>query len=177
VFLSLKVMVMQTVSNALQTRPADLLGRVIGLFQSLNAGLDALQPAAALLARAYVAEAFFKSGLTKLRDWDITLALFQDEYKVPLLPPEVAAVMGTGGELVLPVLLLLGLGGRFGALGLSVMNGVAVLSLAEIAPAALQQHITWGVLLAGVAVFGSGRWALDQWAVRRWPLLARPKHA
>ena len=52
---------MQTVSNALQTRPADLLGRVIGLFQRLNAGLDALQPAAALLARAYVAEAFFKS--------------------------------------------------------------------------------------------------------------------
>jgi putative oxidoreductase len=145
------------------------LGRVLRLWRGLHDRLDSLQPAAALLARGYVAEAFFKSGLTKLRDWDITLALFQDEYKVPLLPPNVAAVMGTGGELVLPVLLVLGLGGRLGALGLSVMNGVAVQSLAEIAPAALQQHITWGVLLAGVAVFGNGRWSLDAWLLQRWP--------
>ena len=134
----------------------------------MDMALDALQPLAALLARIYVAEVFFKSGLTKLRDWDITLALFQDEYKVPLLPPEMAAVLGTGGELVLPVLLLLGLGGRIGALGLSVINVVAVLSLSEIAPAALQQHMTWGVLLAALAVFGSGRWVIDSWLLRRW---------
>ncbi len=145
------------------------IGRLLRLFQGINSALDGLQPTAAVLARAYVAEAFFKSGLTKLRDWDITLALFQDEYKVPLLPPEVAAVMGTAGELVLPVLLLLGLGGRVGALGLSVVNVVAVLSLAEIAPAALQQHITWGVLLAALALFGSGRWTLDGWLLRLWP--------
>ncbi len=147
----------------------DLAHRILGFFRWLNTTLDELQPTAALLARAYVAEAFFRSGLTKLRDWDITLALFQDEYKVPLLPPEVAAVMGAGGELVLPVLLLLGLGGRFGALGLSVVNIVAVLSLAEIAPAALQQHVTWGVLLAGLALFGSGRWSLDTWLLRSKP--------
>lgn len=145
------------------------LARLAGLVRGLNATLDALQPAAALMARGYVAEAFFRSGLTKLRDWDTTLALFQDEYKVPLLPAEIAAVMGTTGELVLPVLLVLGLGARVGALGLSVVNAVAVLSLAEIAPAALQQHITWGVLLAGLAVFGSGRWTLDAWLLRRLP--------
>jgi putative oxidoreductase len=142
----------------------------------LHAVLDSLQPAAALLARGYVAEVFFKSGLTKLRDWDTTLALFQDEYKVPLLPPDVAAVLGTGGELVLPVLLLLGLGGSLSALGLSVVNGVAVLALAEIAPAALQQHITWGVLLAGVAVFGNGRWSLDAWLLHLWPKLGSTPH-
>ena len=96
---------------------------------------------------------------------------------MPLLPPDIAAVLGAGGELVLPVLLLLGLGGRFGALGLSVMNVVAVLSLAEIAPAALQQHVTWGVLLAGLVVFGSGRWALDCWVVRRWPTRAGRRSA
>ena len=151
---------------------ANLLSGVLALFHWLNRTLNSLQPLAALLARGYVAEAFFKSGLTKLHDWDITLALFQDEYKVPLLPPEVAAVMGTGGELVLPVLLVLGLGGRFGALGLSVMNVVAMLSLADISPAALQQHVTWGVLLASVAVFGSGRWSLDNCLLRRWPALA-----
>ncbi len=130
-------------------------------------GLNRLQPVAALGARLYVANVFFSSGLTKLRDWDTTLALFMDEYKVPLLSPDVAAVMGTGGELVLPVLLALGLGGRFAALGLSVMNGVAVLSLADIAPAALQQHQFWGALLLGIAVFGPGRLALDHW-VQRW---------
>ena len=129
--------------------------------------LNTLQPVAALLARLYVAQVFFLSGLTKIRDWDITLALFMDEYKVPLLPPALAAVMGTAGELVLPVLLVLGLGSRFAALGLSVVNLVAVVSLAEIAPAALQQHVFWGALLAGIAIYGPGRFSVDQWLVRR----------
>ena len=163
---------MQVAVSTPSVQPPGPLARLLGLCHWLNARLDALQPLAAFLARAYVAEAFFRSGLTKLRDWNITLALFQDEYQVPLLPPDVAAVMGAGGELLLPVLLVLGLGGRFGALGLSVMNVVAVLSLAEIAPAALQQHISWGVLLAGVAVFGNGRWSLDSWLQRLWPALA-----
>ncbi len=129
----------------------------------MNAVLDALQPLACLLARLYVAQVFFASGLTKLRDWDITLALFTDEYKVPLLPPEIAAPLGTAGELGLPVLLVLGLGGRFAALGLSVVNAVAVVSLMEVAPAALQQHITWAVLLAALALFGPGAWSVDGW--------------
>ncbi|WP_296510263.1 DoxX family protein [Rhodoferax sp.] len=133
-----------------------------------HAALDALQAPAALLARLYVAQVFFLSGLTKLRDWDTTLMLFVDEYHVPLLPPALAAWMGTGGELLLPVLLVLGLGGRFAALGLSVVNLAAVLSLSEIAPAALQQHITWGVVLAALALYGPGAWSLDRWIQRRW---------
>jgi putative oxidoreductase len=123
--------------------------------------LESLQPLALLAARLFVAQAFFLSGLTKLRDWDTTLALFADEYHVPLLPPEAAAWLGTGGELVLPVLLALGLTGRFSALGLFVVNAVAVASLAEIAPAALQQHQFWGSLLVGLLLWGPGRWSLD----------------
>ena len=138
------------------------------LWQGLSATLDHTRPLLALLARGYVAQAFFASGLTKLRDWDTTLALFADEYHVPLLPPSVAAWMGTGGELVLPVLLALGLGGRFAALGLCVVNVVAVISLSEVAPAALQQHITWGVLLAALAGFGSGRWSVDGLLLKPW---------
>jgi putative oxidoreductase len=137
------------------------LQRGATFWQSFSDLLDAARPLAALLARLYVAKAFFLSGLTKIRDWDITLLLFTEEYKVPLLPPEVAAVMGTAGELVLPVLLVLGLAGRFSALGLSVVNIVAVLSLSEIAPAALQQHITWGVLLAALTLYGVGKWSVD----------------
>ena len=128
--------------------------------------LNALQPVAALLARLYVANVFFASGLTQIRDWDTTLALFMYEYKVPVLSPAVAALMGTAGELGLPVLLAVGLGSRFAALGLSVVNVMAVASLPEIAPAALQQHILWGALLVGLAVFGPGGWALDRWVQR-----------
>lgn len=116
-----------------------------------------------------MAQVFFLSGLTKIRDWDTTLALFQEEYHVPLLPPALAALLGTAGELVLPVLLVLGLGGRFAALGLSVVNAVAVVSLAEIAPAALQQHVFWGALLAGIAIYGPGAWSLERLV---WPRVA-----
>lgn len=132
-------------------------------YQLLQHLLDMLQAPVALLGRLYVAQAFFASGLTKLRDWDTTLALFADEYHVPLLPPPVAAAMGTTGELALPVLLVLGLGGRFAALGLLVVNAVAVVSLQDIAPAALQQHISWGITLVALAVYGPGRWAVDAW--------------
>jgi putative oxidoreductase len=149
-----------------------LLQRAFGLWSRLVLALEALQPAAALAARIYVAQAFFLSGLTKIRDWDTTVALFTDEYKVPLLPPALAALMGTTGELVLPVLLLLGLGGRFAALGLFVVNVVAVISLQDIAPAALQQHVFWGSLLAGLAIYGPGPWSVERWV---WPrLCGRP---
>lgn len=137
------------------------------LWNRLDRALDHLQPLAAMLARLYVAQVFFASGLTKLRDWDITLALFADEYHVPLLSPQWAALLGTGAELVLPVLLVLGLAGRFAAMGLGLVNLVAVLSLAEVAPAALQQHITWGLLLGALTVFGCGRWAVDT-PLRTW---------
>jgi putative oxidoreductase len=137
------------------------LAPLLSLWKRFVAVLEALQPLAQLGARFYVAQAFFLSGLTKIRDWETTLALFSDEYKVPLLSPTVAAFAGTTGELVLPVLLLLGLAGRFAALGLSVMNVVAVISLAEIAPAALQQHQLWGSLLIGLALWGPGKWSLD----------------
>jgi putative oxidoreductase len=143
-----------------------LFSRVIDptlrLWLPLRKALDALQNPALLAARIYIAWVFFASGLTKLRDWGTTVALFTDEYKVPVLPPAVAAFMGTAGELVLPVLLVLGLATRFSALGLFVVNAVAVIALQEIAPAALQQHILWGALLAGIAVFGGGRWTMER---------------
>jgi putative oxidoreductase len=133
-------------------------------------GLGHLQAPAALAARIFVGMAFFRSGLTKIADWDTTLALFADEYHVPLLPTEVAAVAGTFGELFFPVLLILGLFGRFSALSLSVVNIVAVLSLAEIAPAALQQHQFWGSLLLGLVLWGPGKWSVDAWW---WPKVLR----
>jgi putative oxidoreductase len=153
--------------NTMNTTATTPLQKVLGLWRRFSAGLDTLQPAAALAARLYVGQVFFASGLTKLRDWETTVALFTDEYAVPLLPPAMAAFMGTAGELVLPVLLVLGLAGRFSALGLFVVNAVAVISLSEIAPAALQQHVFWGALLAGLAIYGVGPWSLDRWLAPR----------
>ena len=150
--------------------PHSLLQRGLGLWGGFSGLLDRLQPVAALAARIYVANVFFLSGLTKLRDWETTVALFTDEYKVPVLSPTVAALMGTTGELALPVLLVLGLGGRFAALGLFVVNAVAVIALADIPPAALQQHYFWGSLLAGIAIYGPGPLSLDRWI---WPRLAK----
>ena len=143
-----------------------IVQRVDAQWQRLVCVLNALQSPAALAARIYVAQVFWLSGLTKIRDWSTTLMLFTDEYKVPFLPPAVAALLGTAGELVLPMLLVLGLGGRFAALGLFVVNAVAVVSLSEIAPAALQQHVFWGSLLALLAIYGPGNWALERWV---WP--------
>ena len=86
---------------------------------------------------------------------------------MPLLPYELAAWLGTAAELVLPVLLVVGLATRFTAIGLFVFNIVAVISLAEIAPAALYLHVIWGLLLAQLALYGSGKISADH-GIRKW---------
>jgi putative oxidoreductase len=123
--------------------------------------LNYLQPLALLAARFYVAWVFFASGLTKLKDWDTTLFLFEEEYNVPFIPFELAAYLGTAGEIILPIILVLGLASRFGALSLSLVNIIAVVSLAEIAPAALYGHVIWGLLLMQIALFGGGKLSAD----------------
>lgn len=131
-------------------------------------GLNALQPAAQLWARWFIAGVFFRSGLTKISDWETTLALFSDEYHVPLLSPPVAAVLGTSAELALPALILLGLGTRFAAAGLSILNVVAVLSVEDMPVAAFQQHVFWGSVLMALLLWGAGRWSIDHCL---WPRL------
>lgn len=81
--------------------------------------LEWLQSPALLATRLYVAYVFFASGVQSLRDWNATLWLYENEFRVALLPPHVAAVLGTAGEVLLPPLLALGLSGRFGALACS----------------------------------------------------------
>src|SRR5882724_4163946 len=77
-------------------------------------GANALERVAApvldLAVRLWMARVFFNSGRVKIADWNATIYLFRDEYKVPVLPPEVAAVLGTTFELGMPIFLVLGLG-------------------------------------------------------------------
>ena len=149
------------------TTTATLSTRLWRLGEHALAALDGLRPLAQLAARGYVAAVFFRSGLTKLHDWDTTLALFADEYHVPLLDPTVAAYLGTGAELVLPVLLVAGLCGRVAAAGLSVLNIVALISLMDVPDAALMGHVFWGSLLGFLLLWGPGALSTDRWLVPR----------
>ncbi len=114
--------------------------------------------------RLFLANIFFKSGLTKIQTWDSTLYLFREEYRVPLLSPDFAAYLATSAELTLPVLLALGLFGRFAALGLIILNAVAAYSYYhELSEAGLNQHLYWGMLLVVLLLHGMGKWSLDNW--------------
>ncbi|MEP7245025.1 MAG: DoxX family protein, partial [Gammaproteobacteria bacterium] len=90
----------------------NFLLKLTALHAALGRLLDQFQPLALLAARIYVTRVFWKSGWIKFTSWGSTLDLFRDEYHVPLLPPDVAAVAGTFGELFFPALLILGLFGR-----------------------------------------------------------------
>lgn len=118
-----------------------------------------------LALRLYVGAVFFKAGMIKLHDWSATLALFRDEYHVPLLPPELASIMGATGEVCLPLLLWSGVLSRPAALGLFFVNLMAVISYPQLfsfeCPAAINDHFYWGILLLVIAAFGPGRASVD----------------
>ena len=151
------------------------MNRLLGLhrqFTRFDAGLTEWGGSLLALAlRLFVGWQFFKAGMVKIGDWSGTLALFHDEYKVPLLPPDLAAYLGAGGELVLPLLLFVGLVSRPAALALLFVNVMAVLSYPQLfafeCPAAINDHLYWGILLLVLAAFGPGKFSLDAWLKRR----------
>ncbi|KJK22533.1 membrane protein [Burkholderiaceae bacterium 16] len=123
--------------------------------------LEFVSPVLDLGIRIFVGLVFFQSGLTKIASWSTTLALFESEYAVPLLPPELAAYLGTAAELCLPVLLVLGLGTRASALALFVFNAIAVISYPGLGEVGLKDHQYWGLLLLVTLFHGPGRLSLD----------------
>lgn len=136
--------------------------RTLRLYHTAARWPEHLAPLLDVGIRLLLADAFFKSGLTKIKNWDSTLFLFSDVYQVPLLDPEVAAYLATAAELGLPVLLVMGLFTRFAAAGLFILNGVAVISYySELSEAGLNQHLYWGILLAVLLVISRSRWTLD----------------
>jgi putative oxidoreductase len=151
-------------TTAVTPTPTWRLGRLYAGFANL---LDKLQPIAALAMRLYVARVFIMSGWLKVSRWDSTLALFQNEYHVPVLSPQVAAVLGTACELGLPVLLALGIGTRAAAIALFLFNIVAVISYPDLSDAGLKDHYLWGTLMLVIAVYGPGRLSVDHWLARR----------
>jgi putative oxidoreductase len=134
--------------------------------------LNLLQSPFALLVRLYVGWVFLKSGWLKISDWGQTLSLFESEYHVPLLPPHVAAVAGTAGELVFSVLVIVGLWGRLSAIGLFAVNALAVITYAHVLyqegfEAAIGQHYLWGFMILVIIVYGPGMLSVDGLLARR----------
>jgi putative oxidoreductase len=138
---------------------------------SLARALDASRSLLLLGTRLWVSWQFLGSGWLKLTTWDTTLFLFKDEYHVPLLPPTLAAVVGTFGELFFPVLLVLGLFSRVGALGMFAVNALALISYWHVLggddfAAARGQHYLWGFMTLVIAMCGAGGISLDAWLER-----------
>lgn len=133
--------------------------------------MGAANCAALLAARLFVANIFFKSGMLKLdnvlngRFYNV-VEEFTDYYPVPFLDPKVAAVLGTGGEVILPVLLALGLLGRVGAAGLLVMTLVIQFAVPAEYGVQHHQHYMWMILLAIPLFHGMGRLSVDYWLVK-----------
>ena len=155
--------------------PGRLLAALIQAFQRVPQSLIAL------LARLSIAAVFWSSGQTKVEGFALNLvsgefllgwprlsesalALFQDEYRLPLVPPAIAAPMAALAEHVLPLLLLFGLATRLSAFGLLVMTLVIQVF---VYPGAYATHGTWAALLLMLMAGGPGRWSIDHLLAER----------
>lgn len=169
-------------SSAAATVPAEnvsllslRLRQVIGWFDRIPHAL------VALLARFAIAGVFWNSGQTKVEgivvnfisgDFDLgwprlsdsAVALFQDEYRLPLIPPELAAPIAAAAEHVFPLLILVGLATRFSALALLVMTLVIQVF---VYPGAYATHATWAAVLLYLMAQGPGALSIDHWLSRR----------
>ena len=128
-----------------------------------------------LLARICVGAVFFRSGLLKLDGWDggKTLMLFEYEYQLPLISPQIAATMVTAAELVLPILLFAGLLTRFAAFGLLIMTLVIQIF---VYPNAFDTHGTWAVAFLFLMKYGAGHFSLDYLLFQDKPSVSQKPH-
>ena len=121
-----------------------------------------------LMFRIAIAAVFWSSGLTKIASWDTTVALFRDEYMVPLLPPEIAAVLSATFELSCSALIVVGLVTRLAILPLLGMTFVIEVF---VYPEYWAMHLMWASILLFLLTKGPGAFSLDHYAER----LLRPK--
>lgn len=159
----------------MHTALANLINRLIVWMNRIPYSLIAF------LGRFSIAAVFWKSGQTKIEGlsidiisgtfqlgWphlsDSALALFAEEYRLPLIPPELAAPLAATAEHLLPILLLVGLATRFSALGLLGMTAVIQIF---VYPDAYPTHGTWAAILLFLIARGPGMISLDHWMARR----------
>lgn len=151
-------MTIQTASRTPDPRPLAQVGRAIGWLERVPYCLLAVP------LRVAVATVFWNSAMSKLANWNTTLYLFEEEYRLPLLPPEVAAYLGTAIELTTPVLLILGLLTRPAAL---VLLGMTIVIQVLVYPLAWPTHIQWAAMLLVLLCRGAGGFSIDHLIRRR----------
>ena len=134
-----------------------------GVRAAIARALDVLgrfpPPLLQLMFRLAVASVFLKAGLNKIASWELTVQLFADEYKVPLLSPDLAATMAATFEIGCSTLLILGLATRLATLPLLGM--IAVIQT-FVYPNAYSEHLTWASILLFLLTRGAGPWSLDR---------------
>lgn len=165
----------RVVAAAAPSAPARLVTSAIDLMSRIPETLIAF------VARFSIAAVFWQSGQTKVQNFalnvvsgefqlgwprlsDSAVALFQDEYKLPLIAPEIAAPLAATAEHLFPFLLLIGLATRFSALALL---GMTLVIQVFVYPDAYPTHGTWAALLLYLAARGPGALSVDHWLARR----------
>jgi len=165
--------------SATTSAEAGLLPRLMRQFITLCTHIP--NSLLAFVARFSIAAVFWKSGQTKVQGFEIDIVggtftlgwprlsdsvvdLFRDEYRLPVIPPELAAIMAAVAEHLLPVLILLGLATRLSALGLL---GMTMTIQFLVYPDAYPTHGTWAAVLLYLMVHGPGKLSLDHWIARR----------
>ena len=139
-------------------RLADLPTLALGLLEHMPVAFPQL------LFRIGMGLVFWRSAQAKLAGWDTTLLLFQEEYRVPLLPPEAAAYLATAVELTTPILLVLGLATRLGA---AAMLGMTLVIQFFVYPQNYPDHLLWSGPLLYLILRGPGVLSLDHVIRRR----------
>ena len=149
------------------TARSAVLGRRTSVAIRLHHAIDTLDrlplSILQLMFRIAIAAVFWSSGLTKIASWDTTVALFRDEYMVPLLPPEIAAVMSATFELSCSVLIVAGLATRLATLPLLGMTFVIEVF---VYPEYWSMHLMWATVLLCLLTKGPGASSLDHYAGR-----------
>jgi putative oxidoreductase len=150
---------------------AKIYGKFLTIF-------DVLKDFGDLAVRLWVAKIFLDSALTKIGDWGATIVLFKYVYAVPIMSPTFAAYLGTGAEFILPILLVLGLGGRLSIFVFFMYNLFCMISFHYLwtpaGAAGLADHIDWALLIMMLMFHGCGRISLDHLIHKRWGHLLKP---
>ena len=138
--------------------PIKLITKTYSQFIAIS---NSLTPLMLLILRLWMAHVFWVSGILKLEDFDNTIALFHDEYQLPILPPVFAAVLGTIFEITCPILLTLGLATRAATLPLLAMTAVIQFTYDQNI-----QHAYWAMLLGTILCSGAGKFSVDYYLMK-----------
>jgi len=119
-------------------------------------------PVLFLIMRLWMAHIFWHSGLSKITSWSTTLLLFENEYKVPLLSPTIAAYLATMTEFSCPILLVLGLVARLAVIPMLIMTAVIQFTYLSAC-----ENFYWAIILGLILCYGPGQLSFD-FLLRKW---------